>query len=254
MTQFIRNPAPGVAPENRRRWERSYEAYVQDRAPLEGQSGEDHMLAAAAYADAQWENVVPLAKISGSAAVRVSAVMGTSTKETPKAAVDAVAAWEAKAEREASPDEIRAVLAKEGIDPLLTRAQRTIPGAGLPREVAVENSADPLQTAPAAPAKPRRGRPPKNPGGTPAERSLAAAAPPKPPKTNGRPAAPDPYSERDKHCEKAFKDLRLSAEQIAALLADVPSKFRRQLVELAVEISTMQDRHDELKSYVWSDS
>lgn len=221
--EIIRHSSPKVHPELERKWIDSYEQYAA-RHP------DEPLESAAAFADATWEGVVPPngGKIPGSPAVRVASVMRCETKRVPRAAVDAVEAWENKSGGAASPEEISAILGKTGIDPLLSQAQRTIPSAGLPSEV------------PSAPPAKKRGRPPKAPG------SLAASAPPKP--------VAAAVSDREAHIRKAAKKLDDAARNIAQFnLSNIPELHRRRVVELALTHARVYDQEAEMRDAIEGD-
>jgi hypothetical protein len=242
MTELIRKPSEKVAPENERRWMRSYERWLEEHASKPPMR--DELMAAAAYADATWENVAGLPEISGSAAVRISSVMLCETEKVPEQAARAVAGFEAKNRREASPDEIRTILTAVGIDPLLQRAQRTLPGSGL------------LAETPPAPLVALLGdEPPKKRRGRPRKDGLAASAPPKPGK--GVPVVTgekklDADIELKRRAKKAFEPIVAAGQEIASVLRDVEPRYRPNVLEYARALAETEDRRDDLSAYVES--
>jgi hypothetical protein len=241
--EIIRRPSAKVHPDLERKWLTTYEDYA-DRHPAEP------LDRAAAFADATWEGVAPpTAKSSPDSPVaRIASVMLCETKDVPAAVIDAAREWERKAGRAASPGEIRSVLAVAGIDPILMRAQRTIPGSGLPPEVLPVD--DPPPASADAPKK--RGRPRKDAG-------LAGAAPPKP-KKDAPPvvtgvAKTDAEIERLKRVRKTFDPLREAASAIANVLCGgIEPCYRRQVVEFALILATRNDAEDDLKARIDSDT
>ncbi len=154
---------------------------------------------------------------------RIAQALELDSQEVGLPAVATMKKWETEAGREASPDEIRAVLA----GPLLARsappkpAQRTVPGTGLPEEVEPESMDPPAATDPPAPKK--RGRPKKNPDAPPAATRPAPGL-----------AVKNAPLEKIKAAEKVVRSLERVAEAIATELAAVEPRYRREVTEIAL--------------------
>lgn len=235
--EIIRKPSNLVHPDNERRWLRSYERWLSEHGTNPPDKAE--MEAAANYADATWENVAGMPTVTGSAVARCADAMGVPTATVPRNLIEWCERFERDVAREASPDEIRKTMQDYGIDPLLARAQRTVPGAGLPAEVPPAS----LDVDDAAPAKKKRGRPPKAPG---APAGLAGSAPPKP----AQKAAGDLEAARERRIKKAADELMIAANEIAAVLGGLEPRFRRDVIELGFSLSKATDDEIALRDRV----